>query len=203
MDIKQNIHDFENRWNCTCKFTTKSESFNAFRNRVRKALLNIPYDFISYAMDEQYLFIHGRDQHSQLKAIDPFVDDCMSSSAIYRDIINSKKMVDLIFTLQVLFWILEDDQVIPESIITEIAEAVRNAIAYSQFIDVELAIRSRTVTFYPAGARLLDDELVNRSLAWLADYPDIAKHFEQALKIYQEKDEKKFRNLLDNLKNFN
>ena len=67
-------------------------------------------------------------------------------------------------------------------------------------IGIKVARRGNSVIVYPEGAKLLDEAAVNDVLAWLEDYPKVAKQFEQALTIYMSGEEKKYRNLLDNLR---
>lgn len=44
------------------------------------------------------------------------------------------------------------------------------------------------ISIYPAGAKLLDDKLVNDPLEWLADYPEVARSFSKALEHYMQID---------------
>jgi len=40
----------------------------------------------------------------------------------------------------------------------------------------------------------------NENIAWLNNFPTVARHFEESLRIYMDKDKAKYRNLLDNLR---
>jgi len=52
----------------------------------------------------------------------------------------------------------------------------------------------------PMGAELLDKEVIEGNLAWLENYPQAAKPFAEALKIYMGKDPNQYRSMLDNLR---
>jgi hypothetical protein len=70
----------------------------------------------------------------------------------------------------------------------------------SPAIQIRISKTNRGFIVYPAGAKLLDEGLVNDNLAWLQDYPESIKAFEQALYIYLNGDKPKYRNLIDNLR---
>lgn len=53
---------------------------------------------------------------------------------------------------------------------------------------------------YPLNDQFLDEGIINYVISGLEDYPKVAKHFEEALKIYQDGDESRYRNSLDNLR---
>jgi hypothetical protein len=65
---------------------------------------------------------------------------------------------------------------------------------------VRLVSRKGTAILLPMGARLLDEAAIDDNLAWLEQYPDAAKAFQEALRLYSRKDPNNFRNLLDNLR---
>lgn len=99
--------------------------------------------------------------------------------------------------LQCLLWALED---CGTRGVGKFIDNLPTAVAISPTIDVAIARQGNRVTLYPGGARLLDEAVVNEALEWLDQYPQVSKHFEEALRIYQTKDVKKYRNLLDNLR---
>jgi hypothetical protein len=74
------------------------------------------------------------------------------------------------------------------------------AIDQSPTIMVRLVRLGNTAMIYPAGARLLDEGVVESNLVWLAQYHSVRKPFEVALKAYAAKDPKQYRTMLDNLR---
>jgi hypothetical protein len=74
------------------------------------------------------------------------------------------------------------------------------AIDASPEIAVRIVLQNQSATLYPMGARLLDEAVIEDTLAWLDQYPEAAKGFGVALKLYSRKDPAQYRNLLDNLR---
>jgi hypothetical protein len=70
----------------------------------------------------------------------------------------------------------------------------------SPTIMVRLVRLGNTAMIYPAGARLLDEGVVESNLVWLVRYPNVLKPLEAALKAYAAKDPKQYRSMLDNLR---
>ena len=107
--------------------------------------------------------------------------------------IESANLEETIFYLQQLFWL-------------NIAPDVKNRLYESFKEDIELSLLDISLKktkhgeylFYPSGAKLLDEGVVNDVLDWLSDYPESCKSFESALKKYQE--HKYERNLIDDLR---
>lgn len=104
---------------------------------------------------------------------------------------------ELIFALQVLFWVLEEHQC-PH--IDNLADAVGKTLKMCPVIQVRIAKAGKQVILYPKGARLLDDKIVNDVLDWLRGYPVVLEHFENALGIFLKEDSSQYRNLLDELR---
>ena len=98
-----------------------------------------------------------------------------------------------IFLLQNLFYL-------------DLSEGVKNQLYENLRKDIELSlldikikkVKSGEYIFCPAGAKLLDEGVVNDVLDWLAPYSKSYKNFESALKKYQE--HKYERNLIDDLR---
>lgn len=77
---------------------------------------------------------------------------------------------------------------------------LKDLLSATPSIQIQLSKTKKGIVVYPAGAKLLDDSLVNDNLIWLQDYPESLNAFEQALSIYLGGDKPKFRNLIDNLR---
>jgi hypothetical protein len=120
-----------------------------------------------------------------------------ADTAVYRALELAPDERNLIFALQCLFWLLADHKC-PE--LHSMIAAVRKALDVSPFVEVGLATRGDRVTLHPKGARLLDGAVVNDTLAWLGNRAAVARHFENALQIYLEKNAARYRNVLDELR---
>jgi hypothetical protein len=126
-----------------------------------------------------------------------FEGQTLEDTRIYQAIASAECEQDLIFAVQCLFWALEDHQ---SDRVPLLRATVQQAIEASPFVDLRVAHRGHRVTLYPSGARFLDDGTVNETLAWLGKHKPVAKHFQNALSIYLQKDVSKYRNLLDDLR---
>lgn len=125
-------------------------------------------------------------------------DRFFTDTYIYKEIEASKNTKQLATALQVLFWVLEDeDKKLP---LDKIVKQLRDAAELSPNTGSRITISKTGVICYPTGAKLLDEGIVNDVLDWLGKYPKVAKYFEQALKFYAEGNRNEYRNLLDNLR---
>ena len=119
------------------------------------------------------------------------------STCTYRAMKEAQSLEQIVTVLQHLFWLLEEYDH-PDLI--KFAERIGEVGKLTPSAGFQVSKRGKIVTLYPLGAKLLDEGSVNDVLAWLENYPKVAKHFEQALKIYYAGDIGKYRNLLDNLR---
>ncbi len=107
--------------------------------------------------------------------------------------IKHASLKEIMFYLQCLF-----DLGIDENIKHKLYESIKEDIDLS-LIDVKIKkTKSNHYILYPAGAKLLDEGVVNDVLDWLSDYPDSYKNFKDALTQYEE--HKYTRNIIDNLR---
>lgn len=193
-DINKKIKNFYKRWNISLD---EEDKFEKFKNRV----LNVIAEDLGYKISndselaKEYLHLIGEkipskstlDNESEESGFD--VEDTF----IYKSFLNENDFIEFIFKIQVFFWC----KYLTITQKQKLAENIKKAIKIS-FIPVELKKIKKEYLFYPAGAKLLDDKVVNEVLDWLEDYPDIQRHFSLSLKQYMKKDPP--RNILDNLR---
>jgi hypothetical protein len=117
---------------------------------------------VTEEIDEHYLYILGYHEMSPLRYIgDPFCNDSEGiESRIYADMANSHNLLQLVFPIQMLFWLFASASVITENAISDAAKAIRKAIEYSPNINIDVAVNGRNVTLYPAGAKILDEAVI-------------------------------------------
>jgi hypothetical protein len=147
-------------------------------------------------INERFLLFRGSKPESSL----PYRTSAqgrVGSAPLLVAIENSDGVAQIALALQQFFWALEGSA---RQFQDRIVHVLREAISLSPGIELEVAVSGSRVTLYPGGATLLDKAVVNDVLEWLASKPEVAKSFGTALALYQEKDETKFRNLLDNLR---
>lgn len=183
MDYQRRMKSFAARWN----IPVEEEEFRRFTHRFAHLLANSTKEYIaSRSLEERYCFLLGEpDEYDRWGSI--------ASNALW----GSSDLAQFVLVLQRILWIIEDYDDPP---LDDLVVSLREAIRISQSIGIRVARRGNRVTLYPAGAKLLDEKIVNENLVWLEGHPQVAKTFEEALKIYQSGDAAKYRNLLDNLR---
>jgi hypothetical protein len=205
VDLQSRIREFNKRWNV---ILDETEEFEKFRHRILAVIDNVVGRYIlqNVGISRAFAFALG-DKQTPGSAIGDhlFSEELLTSlkgknltdNTVYQILSAKSDLPSLVQALQTLFWVLEEKDC-PE--LTKLANAVQIAVDYSPGINLQVARKNNQVLLYPAGAKLLEEKIVNETLMWLADYPNVAKHFEEALRIYLSKDETKYRNLLDNLR---
>ena len=189
MKIKRRLLSHYKRWNI--EFDS-NQAFLKFKNRVIGAIKD--YFSCRPSCDRKFAYLYGCEVEVSLFA--GFSDD-LSESYLYKAVSRTTTVTELATALECLFIALEESGY-PQ--LFELADAIRESIELSQSVGIRVVKHQGSISFYPAGAELLDKATVNDVLAWLENYPKVAKHFEQALKIYMDGDSGKYRNLLDNLR---
>lgn len=127
----------------------------------------------------------------------------LNSTIIFTSFSGSEAPLQLAWYLQSLLSVIEGriQSKQGSSLATSFAQfyvELRDLIGITPIF--RLSKTKKGIVIYPAGAKLLDDGLVNDTLAWLQDFPESVNAFEQALSIYLSNDKPKFRNLIDNLR---
>lgn len=207
--LSDNINGFQKRWNVKW---SNDEVFNQFKNR----LLFLIDKYLSI-----YLIMHGSkiNQYAYLCGLPaPYPaagDDTMLSfelssyglpgTIIYSTIANTTDQIQLAWYLQNLFVVISEisqSDKTPQttlfifSFFLELEDLVNSSPA----IQIKIARTGDSATVFPAGAKLLDEGLINDNISWMQEYPKSFAAFEQSLEIYLSGDKPKFRNLKDNLR---
>ncbi len=114
-------------------------------------------------------------------------------SPVYRLILDETEFNRIILYIQCLFWL-------------DIGTNQKEKLYEKLKLDIDLSlldikikkIKDGEYLLYPAGAKLLDEKVINDVLDWLVDYPESYKQFESALRKYNTHGVE--RNLLDDLR---
>lgn len=122
---------------------------------------------------------------------------------IFENYLTSKiqngKIEEIIFYFQMLFDLKIDipsfyeDKSFKEILYLELTENIDLSL-----LDIKIKKTKDTFIIYPAGVKLLDENVVNEVIDYLNDYPLVQKHFMSALQKYQER--KYNRNIIDDLR---
>ncbi len=196
MNSIENQGDFNERWNLT---QDEQSKFQEFKNRlliaVEHTLGSSGYNL--YEVAELFCYRHGIHFPSEL----PYDSEdrvVLRGTPIYQRLSNANNVPEITKVLESLFSSLPGQSYYEASINLE--KLVKDAqkctgVHYFRTKRVE-----GWVLFYPAGAKLLDQAVIDPVLDWLKEYPEVAKHFEQALQDHASKDEGKRRHVLDDLR---
>lgn len=202
MTTLKRIRNFNQRWNIPDE---EPHGVAQFRSRVAYIVEKVLGKYILRTpnLTGQFLYLLGRPnvpKNSTELAIQILeFGTSLKDNEIYKSIVQAANEAELVKAVQYLFWTLED-RIDARNLVKQLVASLREAISLSSHVNISLVQHGDRVMLYPAGAKLLDDIAVNETLAWLEGFPTVAKHFEQALQIYQSKDTTKYRNLLDDLR---
>lgn len=196
---------FWRRWNVPLD---QRDEFQRFKNRVLVAVDRTVGEYLLAhpGTASRFAIITGapyapRARFSPLRPashlLSAFQSRTFDESPVFEGLSAAGKVDELLFYLQCLFWALEEAKC-PH--LHALVTAIRAAIDASPLVHVRLVCQGHRVTLYPAGARLLDDGLVNEVLEWLVDHRPVAIEFEKALSKFLKKEHSEYRNLVDDLR---
>ena len=127
-----------------------------------------------------------------------FQDVCYSLSENPNDIISqtlrqlsNDNFLKTIKILMILYNYFKNEKDWQDKISLEINKALSCA-------TVDIGIRWKNGMFYPSGAKILDEKLIEDPFDWLNEFPDEKKDFETALSHYISKDNKKLGDVVSN-----
>ena len=165
----------------------EKEEFYKFRERIYELLKGDVLDSLSRNYKRKGLFglLVGRPDQEPSTLFNWFIRQADNLPA-------------LLLALENLFAVFEDED--NARTVDHIYELVDFALKISPLIGVDIGRGANGVVFFPKGAEVLDPALIEDVLNWLSDYPDVNKHYTEALRLYLVNDPNVYRNLLDNLR---
>jgi len=181
------VNSFRKRWNVEMNDKYRAEEFH------NRALHTIASVLGSHLVDDEelssdYLKIIGKPPEFVSWI---FVHD-VTQTPVWRALRNSSGIQELIFLLESLFHLP-----FAKKALKQLAAGLKEDITASG-VPVVLARSKDSYLFYPKGAKLLDERVVNADLEWMSDYPSALTAFENAL--VQSSDSAKQREVLDSLR---
>ncbi len=208
MNIQRRLENHYKRWNISLDY---EEQRRQLQNRVRAVLDRTVGKSIAEdrKFDRDFAEILGEDigipEHTAISTptmrameqVQGRRKPAFGSTRVCEAIDNAEDLKQLVTALQVLFLTIEKHN---WSQTSTLVSRLRKVVGLTPNVEFRIARRGNCVTLYPAGAQPLDDEVVNDVLAWLKEYPKVARPFEQALKIYMKGDTGNYRSLFDNLR---
>jgi len=203
-NINTRIKNFYKRWNIVYD---ENKKISDFKNRV---LLTIDIDmgklFISDRnLEQRSLKFMAKYIPQSKKYIDGSLGPMLQlrsaletkviefkDSPIYKILSEENDFEKFILFLQSIFW-LDLDSEVKEELYLGFKEEMKLSM-----LDIRIGKTSSGIIFYPKGAKLLDEKLVNENLDWLTSYPTAYENFKSALEKHQNKIYQ--RNLIDDLR---
>ncbi|WP_195660624.1 hypothetical protein [Bacteroides nordii] len=172
---KQNrIIDFYKRWNIDLN---EKERWHSFRNRVLNSYMKIGRA-ISYSSEMENEFFELIGIHKRPANIFDFnvLENELSKSPTYNYLFDTNDMKGFILGIQAVFWLKELTKAQKKYFLIGIQEAV-------SITGVPLGIKQTEseIIFYPEGAKLLDEKLINDNLDWLSAHPKSYETFKMSL----------------------
>lgn len=210
MDIRRRLENHYKRWNI--RFD-EEEQFRQLKNRVRSVLDNTIGKSVAEnaKLDREFAEVLGEDvgiaeyitvpssiAHS-MEIVQGRRKKAFGATRVCEALDSSEDLKELVTVLQVVFFLLEKYDYKTSSI-NAVVKRLRGITELTPQIEFRIARRNKSVTVYPAGVKVLDDGTVNDVLGWLSNYPEVAKPFERALKIYMKGEKESYRNLFDDLR---
>jgi len=193
-NIPLKIKNFYKRWDIQIDDSTRWENFkervlNSYAHGgIGGAVARVPHgenDFF------KIISVHHRT--TECLDIDFSFKDPLADSPAYHYLRKLTDVKKFIFSIQALFWMNSISQPFKDNFL----EDIKNDIIIS---GVPLVVKQTKidVLFYPAGAKLLDERLVNDNLDWLSQYPKSYDAFKNALSECGKKG--KERDVVDNMR---
>lgn len=190
----EKIRNFYKRWNID--FTEserwqdfKNRALNAYETHVGRKLL------IVENAEAEFAKIIGRHTKSVRNFWDAnlMFDQALAQSPAYNYLHDEVDIKKFVLGIQSIFWMEKINWEIKQDFLEDITEAVEVT-----GVPIEIADQGDDVFFYPSGAKLLDEKLVNDNLDWLNNYPNSYQLFRDALLSVGIKG--KERHVIDNLR---
>jgi tetratricopeptide (TPR) repeat protein len=119
---------------------------------------------------------------------------------VYRSVKDCENIGNLATVIQIFFWTLETrfDEI--KHLYPKMLEEVKRISVLTPKASFTVCKRGKQLIVYPSGDLFLDKGIIDCTLAGLEDYPEATKTFEEALRIYLNRQTSQYRNLLDNLR---
>ncbi len=138
-------------------------------------------------------------KHEQVKATSPLLMDwdadieLLGSCSVYQLMLATTNMYEFTLQVQALFWVGSLKVSQKRQLQQRLLEDIR-----SSGVPIEITGTGSSVVMYPAGARVLDEGVVNEVLTWLEPVDEAHDRFAQALSLLGKKGSA--RDVADNLR---
>jgi hypothetical protein len=187
------IEDFHKRWNIQL---SDAERWKNFKDRILNSYTSWIGNQVLYEskMTNEFFNLIGIhiNRTNSIFGIE-FLGNGFDNCLVYNYFTSSRDIKKFILGIEILFRMKTIEKKIKVSFIKDIQEAI-----VITGVPLEVKQTDTDILFYPAGAKLLDEKLVNDNLDWLLQYPKSYEAFKSALLKYGKKEEE--RDVVDNLR---
>ena len=169
------------RWNIN---TNPSKAFGQFLHRLSETYESLDA-WQRRTTEKEKTYGRGVEEFYDYLAGEPLAQEKYFSEILSE----SKNLHELVHRLQLIFFTLAQFPGFGGSSweADRLYDDLKMALDFTPEIELEVVKIGNCVTLYPAGAKLLDDEVVNQTLSWLEPHPNVLQAFEKALTMYAEK----------------
>lgn len=190
----QKIHNFHKRWNIDL---TEDQKWQDFKDRVLNAYAAHigRHIFMRENAENEFFKLIGRHLRTVRNYFEANIvfDETLMKSSAYNYLLDEADSKKFVFGVQVIFWM----DTLDWNMTYDFLEDIKEAVAISG-VPLEIVDTNEDVLFYPAGAKLLDEKLVNDNLIWLGSHPNSYQLFKDALLAIGIKGKERY--VVDNLR---
>lgn len=195
MDLQKKLSEINNRWQINEAYS-EEEEFQKFKTRIMNSFSDIDNhvteesiaDFCNvFGIKEKWNHAPYSDRKWSTN-----IKDCLATENEPK---KFYRLLELIFALDIRNMTGYDRRYIYSKEI--LYSKVEEAINYSK-VNVRITRSENDILFYPSGEKILDKELVNKTLSFLVDKPE--SHFIDALKYYDQNNSKSRVKSIDSLR---
>lgn len=191
----EQLKAFWKRWDYV---PDEGSEFNRFRTRLDELLEGVWQEFVmpydrarrTFALISGTYYLHGLS------------DDVGYEETILYETIAGKgaepTLPQIVEVTQFLLWTLQDHQ--GTATTEKVCARLNQVFDLSPNIQIHATFHGGKALLYPVGAKFLDEGVIEGNLSWLENYPQAAKPFAEALKLYMRKEPNQYRNMLDSLR---
>lgn len=190
--ITSRISDFRQTWK---ESINEDDKFNEFKNRCLNSFeKNLGPDFTKFEnLDDEFCLIVGH----HLENYTPYKINLRLScreTFTYKFLFKQTNLRNLLFSIEAINMIESLNKNLKEIFIEEVINNLKIT-----SIEVFIINNNEHLIFYPKGAKLLDDALIEDNLNWLVSYPKAYQLFANALKKIDNGNDDT-RNILDDFR---
>ncbi|MDJ0536884.1 MAG: hypothetical protein QNJ70_31095 [Xenococcaceae cyanobacterium MO_207.B15] len=227
MQIEKRLKNHYKRWSIVFNY---EEEFLKFKNRLIEILNKLIGEYLAENSDIDERFKEVFDLHKADKPYvkksqpiykngnplnplsslpngitksfmpDSYTKNEFGDTYVYKCICDCDTLQELATVLQIFFWTLEAKYDEIKDVVSEILKEIKRISILTPSASFVVHQRGKQFIVYPNGDHFLDRGIIDCTLSGLEDYPEVAKHFEQALGICLRGERNEYRNLLDNLR---